>query len=618
MPLKKLIFKPGVNRENTRYTTEGGYYDCDKIRFRQGTPEKVGGWERLSSNSYLGIARSLWPWTTFLGVGTNLKYYIMFGGAYNDITPIRKTVNPMASNPFTGDGTTTVTVTDNTHGCVTGDFVTFSGVTGTYASLLNAEYQVTVLTTNTYTITTASSVAAGATGGSAVVATYQVNTGASIQTPLSGWGAGAWSSGAWGTGLTSAESLRIWNHQNFGTDLIFGPKGGAIYYWAASGGVTVRGTALTSVANAVNPAYVADVPTVHNLLLVSDASRIVLAFGVNDYGSALQDEMLIRWSDQESAVNWTPSALTQAGSLRLSHGSKIVSALQVRQEMLVWTDTALYSLQYLGPPIVWSSQLLTDNISIVNDRAAAVAAGVTYWMGDEKFYMYDGRVNTLNCDIRNFIFNDFNFNQAQQVFASTVEQFNEVWWFYCSANSTTIDRYVVFNYSEKIWYYGTMARTAWVDVCLISDYPIAATYNNNLVYHEFGVDDAETASTTAITAYITTSEFDIDDGHNFGFIWRVLPDMTFRGSTASSPQATLTLLPLQNSGSGYNNPESVAGSSNGAVVRTATAPIEAFTGQVNIRVRGRQMAMKIQSDQIGVQWQLGAPRIDIRVDGRKS
>jgi len=352
-------------------------------------------------------------------------------------------------------------------------------------------------------------------------------------------------------------------------------------------------------------------------LLVSDASRFVLVFGCNDYGTSAQDPMLIRWSDQESAVNWTPAATNQAGSLRLSHGSEIVAVGQVRQEILVWTDTSMYSLQYFGPPIVWGSQLLSDNVSIFSDRAWSVAAGVTYWMGQEKFYSYDGRVSTLECDIRQYIFSDFNYDQNEQIFSSTVEQFNEVWWFYCSASSTEIDRYVIYNYLEKAWYYGTLNRTAWIDANVTSDYPIAATANK-LVYHEFGVDDNTTGTPVPINAYITSSEFDIEDGDRFGFVWRVLPDITFRGSTAGTPSATLTLLPLQNSGSGYNSPVSQGGTNNGAISRVATVPIEQFTQQINVRVRGRQMALKIASDAVGVQWQLGAPRLDIKQDGRKS
>lgn len=626
MPLKKLLMKPGVNRENTRYTTEGGWYDCDKVRFRQGTPEKIGGWQQVSNDQLLGICRSLWTWATFndikyIGFGTNLKYYIAIanGGAYNDVTPIRKTVSPMlgpnppgSGNPFAGNGTTTVTVTDVAHGCITGDFVTFSGATGTYASTFNAEFQVTVLSADTYTITTGVVIAAGSYGGVAVIAAYQVNVGEEIQTTVSGWSAGGWGLGGWGIGVTSTTQIRIWNHYNFGEDLIFGPKDGPMYYWDATTGTGVRGVALTSLPGA------SDVPTVQHVLMVSDTSRFVLAFGCNDYGSSTQDKMLIRWSDQESAVNWTPAATNQAGSVRLSHGSIIEAVAQVRQEILVWTDTALYSLQYLGPPVVWGTQLLADNISILNDRAWATAAGVTYWIGNEKFYMYDGRVQHLVCDLRQYVFTDFNFDQVEQVFASTNEQFGEVWWFYCSANSTVVDKYVIYNYVEKVWYYGSLGRTAWIDTSIVSDVPLSMDYNRRLLYQETGVDDNATTSTQPINAYITSSQFDIDDGHNFGFVWRVLPDVNFTGSTVNNPSMTLTLLPLQNSGSGYNNPTSVAGSDNGPVVRSATVPIEQFTQQVNIRVRGRQMSIKAESTGIGTQWQLGATRIDLRQDGRKS
>lgn len=624
--LKRVQLRPGVNRENTRYTTEGGWYDCDKIRFRQGTPEKLGGWQQVLNDQFLGICRSLWTWATlnitkYVGIGTVYKYYVAQarGGAYNDITPIRKTVSPMlgptppgTGNPFAGNGTTTVTVTDVAHGGVTGDFVTFSGATGTYASTFNAEFQITVVTDDTYTITTSIVIAAGSYGGAAAVAAYQVNIGNELQIPTSGWGAGGWGSGGWGTGAVTNTSLRVWNHYNFGEDLIFGPIDGGMYYWDASVGVGTRGVALSSLPGAL------DVPEVQHLLLVSDASRFVFAFGCNDYGSSTQDTMLIRWSDQESAVNWRPVATNQAGSLRLSHGSLIQAIAQVRQEVLVWTDTALYSLQYLGPPVVWGSQILADNISIVSDRAWATAAGVTYWMGNEKFYMYDGRVQSLVCDLRQYIFSDFNFDQIEQTFASTNEQFGEIWWFYCSANSTTIDKYAIYNYIEKVWYYGTMARTAWIDTSIASDVPLATDYSRRLVYHETGVDDNAGPVALPIDAYITSSQFDIEDGHNFGFIWRVLPDVNFTGSTVTNPSMYLTLLPLQNSGSGYNNPTSVAGTDTGAVVRSATVPIEQFTQQVNIRVRGRQMSIKAGSTGLGTQWQLGATRIDIRPDGRKS
>ena len=611
MPLQKILFKPGVNRENTRYTTEGGWYDCDKVRFRQGNPEVIGGWQRISSSTFLGVCRSLWNWVTLtsqnlIGVGTNLKFYIENGGVYNDITPIRVTTT-LGTDPFTGNGTTTVTVTANSHGAITGDFVTFSGVTGTYAALLNGEFQLTVLTVNTYTITVASAIPAGATGGSAVSAAYQINTGPSTVVPLTGWGAGTWGTGPWsiGTPSTTQSDLRLWSQANFGEDLIFGPRKGGIYYWDATTGVSVRGVLLSSLSGA------SDVPTIQNGIFISDISRFVFAMGCNDYGSATIDPMLIRWSDQEDAVNWTPSATNQAGSLRLSHGSEIVAAVQARQEIVVFTDSSIYSLQYLDAPIFWGAQLLGDNISIVGPKAAVIASGVVYWMGVDKFYAYDGRVQTLNCDLRRYVFSDFNQAQAQQVFAGTNEGFNEVWWFYPAANSTTIGKYVVYNYVEKIWYYGTLGRTAWLDSGL-RDYPMGATYNQNLVNHEQGLDDNETATTTAINAYISSSEFDIGDGHNFGFVWRILPDLTFENSTANTPTVNMTLYGLYNSGSGSVD------NAGQAVVKGSTYVItEEFTGQIYTRVRGRQMIFKIDSNTLGTTWQLGAPRIDIRPDGRR-
>jgi len=688
MPLQKILFKPGVNRENTRYTNEGGWYECDKIRFRQGTPEKIGGWTRFNSGTFLGVCRSLWNWVTLaganlVGVGTNLKFYITQGGAYYDITPIRasSTIN---TNPFAGNDTTTVTVTDTAHGCVTGDYVTYSGATGTYASTFNAEYQVTVLTVDTYTITTAVTIAAGSYGGSAVVAAYQVNVGPAIQQPLLGWGAGGWGNGTWGNGQSATISLQLWNQINYGQDLIYGPRGGGLYYWSANSGVTTRGVLLNSLGGTVtftnasptvvtstvgfnegaalqfaattslptgisaNTTYyvyqvagltfkltnsagtlintsstgtgvyvslIMDVPTSTNTFTVSDTSRFILAFGCNDYGSATVDPLLIRWSGQDDPYNWTPTATNQAGSVRLSHGSRIVTSVQTRQEIVVFTDSSLYSLQYLGPPYVWGSQLLGDNVSIVSPNAAIIASGIVYWMGVDKFYMYDGRVQTLNCDLRKFVFSDFNSDQTEQVFAGTNEGFNEVWWFYCSANSNAVDRYVVYNYLEQVWYYGTMARSAWLDSGLIQ-YPIAATYINNIVNHEVGVDDNATATPAPINAYVSSAEFDIGDGHNFGFVWRMLPDLTFSDSvnspTGAVPTLTLTLYGMQNSGSG------VTSSASGSVLKGNTYVItEEFTGQLYTRLRGRQMIFKVESNQIGTAWQIGAPRIDIRQDGRR-
>jgi hypothetical protein len=692
MPLQKILFKPGVNKENTRYTTEGGWYEADKIRFRQGNPEVIGGWQRISANTYNGVCRSLWNWVTLtflnlVGVGTNTKFYIQNGGAYNDITPIRTTTT-LGTNPFTGNGTTTVTVAATAHGATTGTFVTFSGVTGTYAATLNAEFQITVTNVNAYTISTAPTViAAGATGGSAVSAAYQVNAGPASAVPLTGWGAGAWGAGTWGVGGTSSTNLQLWNQINYGEDLVFGVRGGALYYWDATGGLTTRGVLLSSLGGTVSftnasptvvtstilytegaalqfsggslptgvtagttyyvfevngvtfklltaagaavnttstgtgsVSNIVDCPVVQNNLTVSDISRFIIVFGTNDYGSSTLDPMLIRWSAQDDIYNWTPDPTNQAGFTRLSHGSEIITAIQTRQEIFVLTDSAAYSLQYLGPPYVWAPQLLGDNISIVGQNAITIASGIVYWMGVDKFYSYDGRVQTLNCDLRRYVFQDFNQAQASQVMCGTNEGFNEVWWFYCSANVTRNDRYVVYNYLEKIWYYGNMSRSAWLDSGL-RDYPMATTFNNqtftgNVVYHENGLNDNATATTAAIDAYISSSEFDIGDGHNFGFVWRVLPDLTFENSvnspTGALPSATMTLYGLANSGSG------VTSTASQPVAKSSTYVItEEFTGQIFTRMRGRQIIFKIGSNQINTAWQLGAPRIDIRPDGRR-
>ena len=687
MPLKKILFKPGINRENTRYTTEGGWYECDKIRFRQGNPESIGGWVRISTNSYLGGCRSLWNWVTLgglnlLGIGTNLKFYIERGGVYNDITPIRATTT-LGTDPFTANGTTSVTVAAPANGCVIGDFVTFSGATGTYAAELTGEFQTTAVATNTFVITVSTALAAGTYGGSAVVAAYQVNVGPEAAIPLLGWGAGTWSSGPWGIGTTSLTTLQLWNQTNYGEDLIFNPRGGGLYYWDATTGITSRGVLLNSLGGTAtitiaSPAVVTstvlytdgaaikfsttgalptgitagttyyvsspegltfelltsagvvvntsgsqsgthtitpvDIPTIVNSFTVSDASRFIIAFGCNDYGAATLDPLLIRWSSQDDPYNWTPDVTNQAGSVRLSHGSQIITSVQARQEIVVFTDSALYSLQYLGPPFVWASQLLGDNISIVGPNAVVIASGVVFWMGIDKFYFYDGRVQTLDCDLRRFIFNDFSKAQMEQVFCGTNEGFNEVWWFYCSENSTAIDRYVIYNYVEKVWYYGTMARTAWSDSGL-RDYPQAATYSNNIVNHEQGLNDNETGDEFPILAMISSSEFDIDDGHNFGFVWRILPDLTFANSEndgSTAPQVTMTLYGLYNSGSG-----AVDNAGQAVLKGSSYAITEEFTGQIYTRIRGRQMIMKVESEQLNTAWQLGAPRIDIRQDGRR-
>jgi len=703
MPLQKVILKPGVNRENTRYTNEGGWYESDKVRFRQGTPEKIGGWQRISSDTFLGVCRSLWNWVTLkslnlLGVGTNLKFYIENGGVYNDVTPIRTTTtlsNPFTTATSTNTGTTTtVTVTDANGGFINNDYVTFyiggatsvtfNGITITTGT----QYQITYVDTTHYKITVTGTASASSSGGGTVYAVYQINTGPSYSIPLTGWGSSTWGSGSWGIGATATDALRIWNQMNWGQNLVYGPRGAPMYYWdatvgvisttatmtiaapcvvtcnlgladatpitfsttgwlptgllpgvtyyvkyltsttfnlaATAGGAAITTTGTQSGVQSVSPRGIllsslsgADgyTPLFQNTFTVSDASRFLIVFGTNDYGSTTLDPMLIRWSNQESLTVWYPAVTNQAGSVRLSHGSKIVTTLQSRQEVVVFTDQALYSLQYLGPPYVWGTQLLADNVSIAGPNAAALASGITYWMGVDKFYKYDGRVQTLRCDLRQFIYSDINPLQYDQIFASTNEGFNEVWWFYCSENSNTIDKYVIYNYAEDVWQYGTMARTAWLDTGL-RNYPLAATYSYNIVNQEYGVDDNETSTTLPIEAYITSAQYDIGDGHNFAFVYRMIPDLTFRGSTGgTTPAVTMYLQGLNNSGSGITQ------TGNAAVNYSGSAPmvinVDEYTGQIYIRIRGRQMQMKISSNTIGTQWQLGAPRIDIRADGRR-
>jgi len=630
MPLKKIELSPGINRENTRYATEGGWYEGDKIRFRQGTPEKIGGWERISVSTFLGVCRSLWNWVTIggqnlVGVGTNLKFYIERGGFYYDVTPIRATTLAGAVTFSATTSSSTLTVSNLVHGALVNDFVTFSGAVSLggniTADVLNQEYQIASITDeNIYTITAKDTAGATVTasaldtgnGGGAVVGEYQINTGNDAPVPLVGWGAGEWGGGTWGVGGTTTQPLRLWSQTNFGEDLVFAYRGGPLLHWDATTGTAAR----AQIVDTTNFPYSSDVPTVVNYSFVSDISRFVFAFGANALGTSLIDPMLIRWSDQESFTNWTPSAANQASSLKLSHGTEIITATQARQEILVWSDSALYSLQYLGYPDVWGAQLLGDNISIAGQNATAYAAGVAFWMGRDKFYTYDGTVSPLPSNVRRYVFSDINSSQYAQVCAGTNEGFNEVWWFYCSSGATTNDRYVVYNYVENLWFYGTLGRTAWLDSGLRA-YPLAATYSYNLVNHEIGTDNKETAVTAAITASVTSAEFDLEDGHQFAFIRRIIPDVTFTGSTAGSPALVMSLLPLQNSGSGYNSPLSEGGDSTATVTRTATVPIEEFTGQAFVRVRGRQLAVKIESTAVGVTWQLGAPRFDIRPDGRR-
>jgi len=716
MPLQKLQLRPGVNRESTTLANEGGWFECDKIRFRSGYPQKIGGWAPLSSSTYLGVARSLWNWVTLrgynlLGVGTNLKYYIESGGVYNDITPIRVTTT-LPNNPFTTLNTfPTVTVNAPGHGANNGDYVTFSGATAVGGLDLNNEYVITYIDSNSYSITASSNASSSATGGGAAVsAAYQLNTGASTITYQTGWGAGLWGGYAFGTATTTLNGtinssattvvvnsttgfaaagrilidselitysgktstdftgctrgalgttaaahttgasvfdaatftgwgqsvstttysqIRLWSEANFGEYLLINPSNGPIYLWIpsynVSGNLTFTNRAeLLSSSGAGAYDTDADCPTIASFITVSDASRFVIAFGVNGYTTdpnpTQQDPMLIRWSDQESYQVWTPAITNQAGSFRLSSGSYIVAQQQTRQEILVWTDAALYSMQYLGPPFVWGFNILADNISIISPNAVATANNVTYWMGLDKFYAYSGRVETLPCSLRQYVFGDINTTQSSQFFAGTNEGYSEVWWYYCSANSTVVDRYVIYNYLDQVWYYGTLGRTAWLDSPL-RNFPMAATYSNNIVFHEDGVDDiTTTGNILPITSYIQSSDFDIGDGHNYGFVWRMIPDITFDGSTTpapNTPQVTFTVRPRQNPGAPYGTADVPTVASEQSYANQRNYTVQEFTQIVYTRLRGRQMAFKVISDTIGTQWQLGVPRIDVRPDGRR-
>ena len=637
MPLQKLQFRPGVNREGTSLSNEGGWFDCDKIRFRSGYPEKIGGWAALSYNTFLGACRSLWNWVTLkqynlMGVGTNLKFYVEDGGEYYDITPLRDTTTNPAGEITLGitSGSDILTITDTGASLLeVNDFVTLVGATdlGTVttnvtAAVLNQEFQIlSVISGTQYTVqlsVTANETASDSTMTGLTIE-YQISTGFDVFTIGTGWGTGPWSRLSWGDGFSTGFGLqlRLWSQANLGEELLFSPRGGALFLWQPGGGATpaygTRGVVVSGT----------DVPSKINQVMVSDSTRIVICFGCNDYGAydtTPQDPMLIRWSEQESFTGWTPAITNQAGSYRLSRGSEIVGAVQTRQEIIVWTNASIYSMQYLGPPFVWGFNLLADNISIVSPNAMATAAGVVYWMGVDKFYVYAGRVETLPCSVRQYVFNDINRDQEAQFNAGTNEGFSEIWWNYCSKNSTVIDRYVIFNYLDRVWYYGTLDRTAWLDSPL-RQFPMAATTDNIVVFHEAAVDDGTTNPPSAINAYIQSSDFDIEDGHNYGFVWRIIPDITFDGSntageTAVNPTVRFTVRPKQNPGANYGVSGMPTVTSVQSYAGQTTYNVQQFTEIIYSRVRGRQMAFKIESNTLGTQWQLGVPRIDVRPDGR--
>jgi len=705
MPLQKLQFRPGLNREGTDYSNEGGWYDGDKIRFRSGFPEKIGGWTQVSPNQFLGTARSLWIWAdadagtgnVYTGIGTSSKYYIYFGGVYNDITPIvhTSTLTGVAGTIST-NGTTTVTITDAGYNPSVGDYVLITSTVAVNGVLFTGgDYQVkTVPSSTTFTVTFATAASGTGTGtGGTVTLQYEYPTGLNVFSTGTGWGAGPWSRGTWDSAYSSGigQQLRLWSNDNFGADLVIAPRGGPIFYWKDSTGVSTRaqyvstlansttaltdastfGSGVTSItvsATAANNIYPymyitgtnlpantqvastyltgsttvpittttsgvssgtysysyagAFVPSSTYQVVTSVIQEFVIAFGSNPYSpnnsATTFNPMTVRWSDQANPYQWVPSITNQSGEFLLTNGSYIMGARATRQEILVWTDSCLYSMQYLGAPYVWGFQILMDNISVMSPNSMITINNVTYWMGRDRFYMYSGRVEVLPCALRQYIFADINQDQAYQVFAGANEAFNEVWWFYVSQSSsgTSVDKYIIYNYLDRVWYYGSMARTAWFQTGSVQ-YPVAADYNGRLLYHENGCDDLSTSAAAPIDSYVQSSDFDIGDGHNFGFVWRILPDVNFNGSVTNNPSVTMTVKPRQNSGTPYgtaDNPQVISAQN---YTTTPQYTVQEFTGQVYTRLRGRQMAFRIESTGLGVAWQLGSPRIDIRPDGRR-
>jgi len=715
MPLSKLQFKPGINRENTNYAGEGGWYDGDKIRFRSGYPEKIGGWQNIAAsvsgvvNTYKGVCRNLWNWITLnnsnlLALGTEQKLYVENGSAYYDITPIRNTAT-IDNNPFAiTNGSKLVTVTDTAHGATVGTYVTFSGATGANYTAFNAEFEIVVIVNaNTYQIILPIAAAAtGSGGGAAVSAAYQVDSGNSVASLGTGWGVGPWSRDGWGEEYSGtavvqeSNALRLWSLDNYGEDLVTAIREGAMYYWAADT-TTAPPRAVTLESVATFYGYdAAFVPNRVYEIHTSGVQRFGIAIGANPYdptdSETTFDPMLVRWSDQENLFQWVPAATNQAGEIRLSHGSQLVTGRHGRQEFVVWSDSAIYAMQYLGPPYVWGVNLLMDGISIASPNAVAGASNMMFWMGTDKFYTYDGRVQTLPCTVRQYVFDNFNFDQSFQVIAGGSEQYSEVWWFYPSAGSNVNDSYVIYNYLDNTWYYGLLNRTAWIDSALrpkpmaafsvrtsylsaaatstdttlnlidAASYPYTGVVQidseqisytnrtttalsgctrglnsttaashvaystaglvvpNQVMFHETGNDDLTTSTPVPIEAYVSSSDFDIGDGHNFGFVWRIIPDVTFDGSTTASPKypaVTMVCKPRQFSGSAYGTPDSPSVTSTQSYNTQRVYTVQQFTGQVYTRVRGRQMSFEIRSTEQGVAWQLGVPRVDIRPDGRK-
>ena len=624
--MQKLQFKPGVNRDQSNYTNEGGWYACDRIRFRSGQPQKIGGWLKGTAQVLIGVCRQMFTWVTvdagnYMAVGTNKKLYIDAGTNLYDITPVQHTSTTLgaAAGPFTAvSGSSTLTVsysTDTAYDPAVGNYVTFSGATSLggniTADVLNAAYGYEILTVNTgaktYTIKVTATANASDTskGGATVTADYDIDVGPLVNIYGYGWGAGAWGRGTWGSGsITPVTTFqRDWFFDNFDSDLVANIRDGAPYYWAADGTFTSRAVLLSSVSGA------SDVPTEVMQLLVSQGDKHLLAIGATPYGGGTFDPLLIRWSNQDEPQNFTPLVTNSAGFIRVPRGDRIVRGIPTRQEILIYTTSGLYSLQFLGTTDVFGLQELSDNISIASPRAVTTVSSQAFWMGTDKFYTYSGRVDTLPCTLRNHVFENINFDQMDQVVCGTNEQWNEVWWNYPTANSQTNDAYVIYNHFDKIWYYGSINRTSWNDSPL-RPFPqaVGGADGSQYIYnHEDGVDD----DLLPMEAYIQSSDFDIVDGEQFLLIKRIIPDVEFGGSnmiTNPTPSVLLTMKPRNFPGSAY------ATSPSKNVIETS---VDVYTNQVFMRARARQMGFKISSSDIGVQWQLGSPRLDGRPDGKR-
>ena len=622
MPLSKLQFRPGINREGTNYSNEGGWFNGDKIRYRNGYVERIGGWVRVSNNKITGIARKIFDFVTLasanlLFVGTEQKVFLEDSGTFNDITPIRSTVtlgtNPITTTGGAGSGVVTVT-TQAAHGATTGDFVTLASLTATAgitAAQLNTEHKITAVPSDTtFTITTAGSASSGSTagGGSSGTAAFQINIGITTTVLGTGWGAGTWGRFEWGSasGALSGITLRLWAADNFGEDLIFNVMNGSIYYWDATNGTSTRAVELSSLTGA------SDTPTIARKVLVSDVDRHIIAFGANIIGTNTQDPLLIRFGSQESLTDFTPTATNTAGDLRLSKGSEIITAVQTSRQILVYTDQSLYSMQFLGPPFTFGVSMLADNIRIAGPNTAIAVNDVVFWMGQENFYLYDGRTQAIPCSVRDYVFNDMNNQQSFKFHAGSIGSQTEIWWFYCSSSATEIDRYVVYNYGQQVWYYGTLVRTTWNDRASgLRSFPQATGTDFYLYDHENGLDDFSTGSRVAINAFVESSDFDIGDGQQFMLLNRILPDLSFNGSTAANPAALFTIRSRDFGGDNFTE------SPSDSAIRTATSPVEQYTDKIDLRARGRQMSIRVENTATEVKWRLGAPRIDVRPDGRR-